>query len=104
MIVFTFAQFDYDPDYKSKLIYADFWAMFIWHLQMNIGAMPSFRGNQTIFLGAKYDNFTEEDKKAYDRELNRTNPDYYFFTWGEINFTNYKAIKKFGDITIYKRV
>ncbi len=128
MIVFTFAQFEsieeanmsnkvftedvrdasnwlknYDPEYKSKVIYADYWAMFAWYLQMDLGKMPSFRNNQTIFLGVGDNNFTAEDKKAYDRELNKTNPDYYLFTWGEINFTNYKAIKRFGDVTIYKR-
>ena len=128
MITFTFAQFesiktanmdnrvfnedvssacnwlmDHDPEYKSKVIYADFWAMFAWHLQMDVGKMPTFRNNTTILLGASDTDFTEEDKKAYDRELNKTNPDYYFFTWGEINFTNYKAIKRFGDVTIYQR-
>jgi 4-amino-4-deoxy-L-arabinose transferase-like glycosyltransferase len=128
MITFTFAQFesiktanmgnrlfneevtgacnwlmDHDPEYKSKVIYADYWAMFAWHLQMDVGKMPTFRNNTTILLGAKDANFTEEDKKAYDRELNKINPDYYFFTWGEINFTNYKAIKRYGDVTIYQR-
>ena len=128
MVLFTFAQFEsiekanmgnkvfsedvrdasnwlknYDHDYKSKVIYADYWAMFAWFLQMDLGKMPSFRNNQTILLGAGDNNFTAEDKKAYDRELNKTNPDYYFFTWGKINFTNYKAIKSFGDVTIYER-
>ena len=129
MILFTFAQFEsvgkanmnmktfnedasdasnwlknYDPDYKSKIIYADSWAMFAWHLQMDVGKMPTFRNNQTIYLSAEDNNFTEEDEKAYDRELNKTNPDYYFFTWGKMKFTNYKAIKQFGDVTIYERV
>jgi len=94
---------EHDPEYKSKVIYADFWAMFAWHLQMDVGKMPTFRNNQTILLGAKNAKLTEEDKNAYDRELNKTNPDYYFFTWGELNFTNYKAIKRFGDVTIYQR-
>jgi hypothetical protein len=95
---------NYDPDYESKVIYADYWAMFAWHLQMDVGEMPLFRNNQTILLGAEDKNITEADKKAYDRQLNKTNPDYYFFTWGKIDFTNYKAIKQFGDVTIYKRV
>lgn len=95
---------NYDPEYKSKVIYADYWSMFAWHLQMDVGEMPLFRNNQTILLGAEDKNITEADKKAYDRQLNKTNPDYYFFTWGKIDFTNYKAIKQFGDVTIYKRV
>lgn len=129
MILFTFSQFEsiekanivnkefneevrdachwlmnHDPDYKSKVIYADYWAMFAWHLQMDVGKMPIFRNNQTIPLGAKDTNFTAEDKKAFDRELNKTNPDYYFCTWPNMNFTNYEAIQSFGSVTIYKRV
>ncbi len=94
----------YDPNYRSKVVYADYWAMFSWHLKMDVGKMPLFRNNQRILLGAEDKNITEEDKKAYDRELNRTNPDYYFFTWGKINFTNYKPIKIFGEVTVYERI
>jgi 4-amino-4-deoxy-L-arabinose transferase-like glycosyltransferase len=129
MILFTFSQFNYiektnmgnklfneevrdasnwlknyDPDYKSKVIYADYWAMFAWHLKMDVGKMPTFRNNQTILLGAKDANLTAEDKMSYDQELNKINPDYYFFTWGKLNFTNYQAIHRVGSITIYKRV
>ncbi|HHY00894.1 MAG TPA: glycosyltransferase family 39 protein, partial [Methanothermobacter sp.] len=39
---------NYDPEYKSRVIYADFWAIFAWHLQMDVGKMPTFRNNQTI--------------------------------------------------------
>lgn len=98
---------NYDPDYKSKVIYADYWSLFAWHLQMDVGKMPTFRNNQTILLGAKDFNFTAEDEKMYDRELNKIKPDYYFYIWGNkrnMTFTNYEAIMRSGSVIIYKRV
>ncbi|AIS31291.1 hypothetical protein BRM9_0466 [Methanobacterium formicicum] len=93
---------NYDPDYKSKIIYADLWSYFGWFLQSDVGKMPVFRNNETIYAGTKDYNFTEDDKMAFDRELNKTNPDYYFGVWG-MNFTNYEPINRFGQVTIYKR-
>lgn len=95
---------NYDHNYKSKIIYADLWSYFGWFLQTNVGKMPVFRNNQTIYAGAKDYNFTEDDKIAFDRELNKANPDYYFCVWKDMNFTNYVPIKSFGQVTIYKRV
>ncbi|WP_157931994.1 hypothetical protein [Methanobacterium subterraneum] len=93
---------NYDPEYKSKLIYADLWSYFGWFLQTDVGKMPIFRNNQTIYAGTKDYNFTEDDKMAFDRELNKTNPDYYFGVWS-MNFTNYEPINRFGQVTIYQR-
>ena len=95
---------NYDPDYKSKVIYADLWSGFAWYLQMDVGKMPIFRNNQRLYQGAKDYNFTTEDKMEFDRELNTTNPDYYFCVWKDMNFTNYEAIQRFGSVTIYKKV
>lgn len=98
---------NYDPDYKSKIIYADYWPLFVWHLQMDVGKMPTFRNNQTILMGAEDFNFTAEDEKVYGRELNKIKPDYYFFIWGNrrnMTFTNYEAIMRSGSVIIYKRV
>lgn len=97
---------NYDPNYKSKVIYADYWPLFAWHLQMDVGKMPTFRNNQTILFGAKDFNFTVEDEEIYDRELNKIKPDYYFFIWGNrrnMTFTNYEAIMRSGPVIIYKK-
>ncbi|EKQ52696.1 MAG: hypothetical protein B655_1652 [Methanobacterium sp. Maddingley MBC34] len=95
---------NYDHDYKSKVIYADLWSCFAWYLQTDVGKMPIFRNNQTLYQGVKDYNFTAEDKMAFDNELNKTNPDYYFCIYKDMSFTNYEAIQRFGSVTIYKRV
>jgi hypothetical protein len=94
---------NYDQDYKSKVIYADFWSYFAWYLKMDVGKMPIFRNNQTLYVGSKDSNFTEADKIAFDKKLEESRPDYYFSIWKGMNFTSYKPIKKFGDTTIFKR-
>jgi 4-amino-4-deoxy-L-arabinose transferase-like glycosyltransferase len=94
----------HDPEYKSKLIYADLWSYFGWFLQTKIGKMPIFRNNQTLYVGAKDYNFTEQDKMAFNNELEKTKPDYYISVWPEMNFTSYKPLKKLGTVIIYQRV
>lgn len=94
----------YDPDYHSKLIYADMWSYFAWFLQTNVGKMPIFRNNQTLYVGAKDYNFTEQDKLAFNNELEKNKPDYYISAWPEVNFTSYQPIQKFGTVIIYQRV
>ncbi len=95
---------NYDQNYKSKVVYADLWSGFAWYLQMDVGKMPIFRNNQRLYQGAKDYNFTAEDKMAFDKELNNTNPDYYFCVWKDMKFTNYDAIQRFGSVTIFKKV
>lgn len=95
---------NYDQDYKSKVIYADFWSYFAWYLQMDVGKMPIFRNNQTLYVGARDYNYTEADKLAFNRKLEESRPDYYISAWKGMNFTSYKSIHKFGDITIFKRI
>lgn len=94
----------YDSNYQSKLIYADLWSYFAWFLQTDVGKMPIFRNNQTLYVGAKDYNFTEQDKLAFNNELEKNKPDYYISVWPEVNFTSYHPIQKFGTITIYQRV
>lgn len=97
---------DYDPQYKSKIVYADLWYGFGWYLQMNVGKMPIFKNNQTMFVGPEDFNFTKEDNEAFDRELERVKPDYYISywgTWGNMNFTSYEAIHQYRTFTIFKR-
>ena len=94
----------YDPDYKSKIIYADIWSYFGWFLQTNVGKMPIFRNNQTLYAGAKDYNFTEQDKISFNNKLEELKPDYYISAWKGMNFTNYQPIQKFGTVTIYQRI
>jgi len=94
----------YDPNYPSKLIFADLWSYFGWFLQTNVAKMPIFRNNQTLYVGAKDYNFTEQDKIAFNNELEKNRPDYYISTWPEVNFTSYHPIQKFGTVIIYQRI
>jgi hypothetical protein len=94
----------YDPEYKSKVIYADLWSYFAWYLKMNVGKMPIFKNNQTMYVGPRDYNFTKEDNEAFERELERKRPDYYISAWKGMNFTSYIAIQRFGTVTIFKRV
>ncbi|NYB51984.1 MAG: glycosyltransferase family 39 protein [Methanobacteriaceae archaeon] len=93
-----------DPEYKSKVIYADYWPYFGWYLQTNVGKMPMFRDNQSLYQGVKDYNFTADDKNALNNELNRIRPDYYMCAWEGMNFTNYQVVARFGSVTIFKRV
>ncbi|BDZ69146.1 glycosyltransferase family 39 protein [Methanobacterium ferruginis] len=95
---------NYDHDYKSKVIYADLWSYYAWFLQTNIGKMPIFKNNQTLYLGPKDHNFTAEDNVALNNKLEEIKPDYYICAWKGMNFTSYVPIQKFGVITIYQRV
>jgi len=94
----------YDPNYKSKVIYADLWSYFAWYLRMDVKKMPIFKNNQTMYVGPKDYNFTREDNAAFDRELEKQRPDYYISAWKGMNFTSYVAIQRFGTVTIFKRV
>jgi len=93
----------YDPQYKSKVIYADFWSYFAWNLQTDVGMMPTFRNNQTLFQGPKDYNFTKEDNIALNNELEKLRPDYYISAWEGMTFTSYEPIQRFGYVTIFKR-
>ncbi len=95
---------NYDPDYKSKLIYADLWSYFGWFLETNVGKMPIFRNNQTLYAGAKDYNFTEDDKIAFNNKLEELKPYYYMSAWKGMNFTSYRPIQRFGTVTVYQRI
>ncbi|CDG65353.1 MAG: hypothetical protein PWQ15_296 [Methanobacterium sp.] len=95
---------NYDHDYKSKIIYADLWSYFGWFLQTNVGKMPIFRNNQTLYVGPKDYNFTEQDKISFNNKLEEVKPDYYVSVWEGMNFTNYQPIQKFGTVTIFQRI
>ncbi len=94
----------HDPDYKNKVIYSDYWPYTAWHLRMDVGKMPIFRCNQTIYTGAKDYNFTEQDIQDYNQVLDNNHADYYFTRVGALNLTNYRLVKKVGDFILYERV
>ncbi|MGI6464766.1 MAG: glycosyltransferase family 39 protein [Methanobacterium sp.] len=93
----------YDPDYKNKVVYTDFWPYSGWYLQMNVSKMPIFRDGEILYCGAKNYNFTEQDIAAYNNELDSHNADYYFSMRKGLNFTNYHPIKKIGLLILYQR-
>ena len=97
----------YDPNYGSKVIYADFSPYFAWYLRTNVTTMSIFKNNQTLYVGGTRDlNLTEEDYLKFEIELMRISPDYYIsVAWDRMNFTSsYEPIQKIVNVTIFKRV
>lgn len=94
---------NYDPDYKSQIIFSDIWPHSAWFLQMNIQKMPEFKGNEKYYLGIENYNPTEEDSVAANNFLIENNAYYYFSIRNWTNLNNFTVIKKFGLVTIYKR-
>jgi Dolichyl-phosphate-mannose-protein mannosyltransferase len=95
---------NYDPDYKNKMVYSDFWPYSSWYLQMNVSQMPIFRNGMVLYNGAKDYNFTAQDNAAYNNELDSHHADYYFSMRRGLNFTNYRLIKQVGLLKLYQRV
>jgi 4-amino-4-deoxy-L-arabinose transferase-like glycosyltransferase len=92
-----------DPKYKTKIVYADLGPYFSWYLKMNVKTMPVFMNGQQYNYQIKDYNITKMDLMAYNEELIRNNAEYYFSIRSGLNLTNYKSIKQFGIITIYKK-
>ena len=95
---------EYDPSYKDKIIYADFWQYFGWYLQIDIKKMPIFRNNQVIYSESKDHNFTYEDNLAFNQELETNNAHYYLCSHSQLNLTNYKLIRRIGVISVYEKL
>lgn len=98
---------NYDPDYKSKVIYADFPSYFAWYLQMDVKQMPLFKNNQKLYAGGTRDlNLTQEDYIAFKMELERISPDYYIsLVWERMNFTSsYEPVQKVGSVIVFRRI
>ena len=90
---------NYDPDYKSKVIYSDLWANSGWDLQTNVQMMLEFQNNQTSI---DLNNYTP-DSEACNNFLVKNNAEYYFSITNGLNLSSYKPIKQFGKVIIYKR-
>jgi 4-amino-4-deoxy-L-arabinose transferase-like glycosyltransferase len=95
---------NYDPDYKNKIIYADYWTYFAWYLKMDVKPMPVFKDGKAYSYQLKDYEVDELSNKAYNDELNRNNVDYYFSNRKGLNLTYYRPIKQFGFITLYERI
>lgn len=95
------------PDYKSKVIYADFPSYFAWYLQMDVKQMPFYKNKEKLYAGGTRDlNLTPEDYVLFKTELERDNPDYYIsLVWARMNFTsNYEEAQKIGSVIIFKKI
>lgn len=95
---------EYDPLYKNKVIYSDYWPYFSWYLKTNVKAMPDFKDNKTYYYRLNGTKVGNVDNIFYNKELNENNVDYYFSDKTGFNLTFYKPIMKFGEITIYERI
>jgi hypothetical protein len=95
----------YDPNYKNQNIYSDLWPNFSWYLKTNVKPVPIFKNNQTIKDGGVTNNtFNQADSNQYNNYLLTNNADYYLCVRPGLNLTSYNPIKKFGIITIYKKI
>ena len=94
----------YDPDYKDKIIYSDYWPHSAWYLKTDVEMMPLFKDNQILYSRLKEYNLNNNDFRHYNQELVNNNADYYFCIYTELNLTSYKEIKEFGKVVIYKKI
>ncbi len=95
----------YDPNYKNQNIYSDLWPNFSWYLKTNVKPVPIFKNNQTIKDGGVTNNtFNQADSNQYNNYLLTNNADYYLCIRPGLNLTSYDPIKKFGIVTIYKKI
>ncbi len=94
----------YDPNYKEKIIYSDFWPYSSWYLKMDIKKMPIFKGEDKFYSGIKDYNITRLDIKKYDQELKNSNATYYFGVRKKLNLTSFEPIKEFGVVVLYKKM
>lgn len=93
---------EYDPDYENKIIYADYSAYFGWYLKMKVIPMPFFdKGKPQYYQPKEYN--ADELSIIYNNELKKNNVEYYLSNKQGLNLTDYKILKQFGFVTIYKR-
>ena len=93
----------YDTNYKNKIIYADSWPNFSWYLKTNVNPTPIFKDNQSFSEGIKNYKFNQQDSNAFNNYLTSNNAYYYLSVHQGLNLTSYTLIKKFGNVSIYKR-
>lgn len=94
---------NYDPDYKDQIISSDLSPNFSWYLKTNVSSVPIFVAYQTLPDGNRIYLVTQADNKAINEYLTVTNADYFICEIPGINLANYKPIKKFSSIVVYKK-
>lgn len=95
---------NYDPEYKSKVIYSDLWPLSGWFLQTQVQKMPQFKDNKTYYYSLKDYKPTRQDSEDANGFLVENSAEYYFSTVNGLNLTSFKPIKQFGIVIIYKRL
>lgn len=91
---------NYDPDYKNKVIYSDFWSCFSWYLKTNVGMMQLYKDYKKYSL--ENHSITPADIKI-NNILIKGKADYYLSNQKGLILTSYKPVKQFGNITVYKK-
>ncbi|WP_429222379.1 glycosyltransferase family 39 protein [Methanobacterium oryzae] len=94
---------NYDPNYKTKIIYSDYYPYSTWYLKTDIKIMPILKDNKEIYSPLKNLNLDREDFKQYEHKLQTNNADYYFCVNTKVHLSSYKIINKFGDVYIYQK-
>ncbi|MCE7699570.1 MAG: hypothetical protein K8E24_012435 [Methanobacterium paludis] len=96
---------NYDPDYKSKVIYADtFWPYYSWYLRMDVNPMPIFEDGKIYDYELKSYSLDAQDNAAFNQKLDENNVYYYFSIRRGLNLTGYKPIKEFKYTTLYEKI
>jgi 4-amino-4-deoxy-L-arabinose transferase-like glycosyltransferase len=95
---------NYDPEYRSKILYSDIWPYSGWYLKKNISKMPQFINNQVIYTGSNDHNLTNQDIMAYNHELDVNQADYYISRINGLTLQNYIPLKQFGTLILYQRI
>jgi hypothetical protein len=95
---------NYDPNYKNKIIYADYWPYFSWYLKMDVKPMLVFKDGKPYTYQLRDYKVDKLSNIAYNNELNQNNAYYYFSNRESLNLTHYKSLKQFGFINLYQRI
>lgn len=80
---------EYDPEYSSKIIWANRGPLFTWYVQKEVK-----------YTDWRYEG--EESSNRFDKEINEKNVSYYF-ALKDIPILNYKVIGNFGDMRVYSK-
>lgn len=95
---------NYDSDYKTKVIYSDYYPYSTWYLRTDIKKMPILKDNKEIYAPLKNLSLNNDDFKQYENKLFTNDADYYFCVNAKLNLTSYKIIYNSGNVYIYQKI
>lgn len=95
---------NYDPNYKTKIIYSDLWPHSGWFLQTDVQKMPQFKDNKTYYNSLRDYKPSKQDSEAANNFLVAHNAYYYFNFREGLILTDYKVINKVGLVRLYQRI